>query len=406
MNELQPELPVETCTGCEVCRSVCPVGAIRMEADPRGFLHPKVNLSHCIHCGLCEEKCPALEEEDKSPLPPDEPGVFASWSRRRPFVKRSSSGGIFTELALETFKMGGVVFGARWTNDMKLTHGYCESPDELVAFCGSKYVQSEIGDAYRQAKRFLDEERQVLFSGTPCQIAGLKNFLGKAYDNLLSIDLLCHGVPPQRLFQKYLGELEHRFHGRAANYQFRDKKHGWNFPSIKATFTSGKQYVSFVTNDLYYIGFVKNLFLRPCCYHCRYARPRRLGDITLADFWGYRPHRIRYWGFHFGCSCIIVNTEAGKRFFEQIRGRCVVDERSLSEAAKSNTTLNGPVVPHPDSEAFWNEYIKNERFGELCSRYCPPEHHHPYLFRLIILKTRYRFLFPNWLARCVRMFKR
>jgi NAD-dependent dihydropyrimidine dehydrogenase PreA subunit len=302
------------CTGCSACVQKCPKQCISFEEDREGFKYPKVKLSVCIDCGLCEKVCPVLQQDK----PRNPVIVYAAKNSNLSTRLASSSGGIFALLAETILRQNGVVFGARFDNEWNVIHDYTESLDGLSVFLGSKYVQSKIGNTYKYAERFLKEGRKVLFSGTPCQIVGLKKYLRKDYDTLLTVDFVCHGVPSPMIWRGYLNEKIRPLGVDGRNMvsqlslkdlpvitgiSFRDKRYGWKKYGFsvraKSASKADKNLVSQsveVTDktllyephkaNLYMKGFLKNLYLRPSCYACPAKCGKSGADYTLADFWG------------------------------------------------------------------------------------------------------------------------
>lgn len=302
------------CTGCSACVQKCPKQCISFEEDREGFKYPKVKLSVCIDCGLCEKVCPVLQQDK----PRNPVIVYAAKNSNLSTRLASSSGGIFALLAETILRQNGVVFGARFDNEWNVIHDYTESLDGLSVFLGSKYVQSKIGYTYKYAERFLKEGRKVLFSGTPCQIVGLKKYLRKDYDTLLTVDFVCHGVPSPMIWRGYLNEKIRPLGVDGRNMvsqlslkdlpvitgiSFRDKRYGWKkfgfSVRAKSASKADKNLVSQsveVTDktllyephkaNLYMKGFLKNLYLRPSCYACPAKCGKSGADYTLADFWG------------------------------------------------------------------------------------------------------------------------
>lgn len=265
------------CCGCSSCAQCCPKQSITMHEDKEGFLYPQVNVETCIDCGLCKKVCPELDTNEKRiPLQ-----ALAAINKKEDIRLASSSGGIFTLLAEKILHEGGVVFGARFDNEWQVTLDCTDTIDGLSAFRGSKYLQARVGDTYKQCERFLKERRKVLFSGTPCQIAGLKHFLKKEYENLYLVDIACHGVPSPKVWRKYLTETNQY----PRSIQFRNKKNGWRnyFLTIES---AAKSYCVPFNEDPYFLAFVRNLTLRPSCFACPFKSGASGSDITLADFWG------------------------------------------------------------------------------------------------------------------------
>lgn len=293
------------CCGCSACKQICPRQCIAMRKDAEGFLYPEVEVANCIECGMCEEVCPVIHpHEARIPT-----AVYAAINRDERAREASSSGGIFPLLAEGILAEGGVVFGAAFNADKNVVHGYAEEPEGVAAFRGSKYVQSDIGDSFLKAESFLKAGRKVLFTGTPCQVAGLKRFLRKEYANLLAVDIACHGVPSPTIWQSYLTEFIEKNNiqvdgedcpstgkGRQCvrSISFRDKSKGWNRYSLAISLSSGKggvdEEVRYIKEDTftnpYLRGFGRDLFLRPSCYHCPAKKLRSESDLTIGDYWG------------------------------------------------------------------------------------------------------------------------
>ena len=271
------------CNGCHACFSVCPVRAISMKSDSEGFLRPVIEYDTCTGCGKCESVCPVLHPPI---LPDDDPVAFACKNTNEDIRLKSSSGGVFTALAEDIIDKGGVVFGARFDSDFSVFHGWADTKEGLESFRGSKYVQSKIGNAFIECKKFLEDGRTVLFSGTPCQIGGLKAFLGKEYDSLYTVDIICHGVPSPLLWEKYCDFRKSTAKEDIREVSFRFKSTGWKNYSVKMDFWDSTSYESSFRNDPYMKMFLKDVALRNSCYNCVFKGARRVSDITLADFWG------------------------------------------------------------------------------------------------------------------------
>ena len=274
------------CCGCSACASVCPRGCISMRADSEGFLYPEADAQACIDCGLCEKVCNELHPFTRSePLK-----VLAAVNRDEAVRMKSSSGGLFHLLAQRTIEEGGVVFGARFDSDWQVLIDYADTMEGVKAFMGSKYVQASIADSYKDARRFLSEGRKVLFSGTPCQIAGLHQFLRREYANLLTVDIVCHGTPSPKVWGLYLEEK--RKGGKVIrDVVFRDKSCSWKDYNISFTLDDGTGLRTERTEywkDLYMKAFVGDVTLRPSCYACKAKDCSSRSDLTLADFWGIR----------------------------------------------------------------------------------------------------------------------
>ena len=293
----------EHCCGCSACVHICPKHSISFQEDKEGFLYPKVDLETCIDCGLCEKVCPVVNQEpEREPLQ-----VYAAKNDDESIRHKSSSGGLFTLLAEKIIEDGGVVFGARFNENWEVVHDYTDTIEGLEPFRGSKYVQSAVGESFKQAETFLKAGRKVMFTGTPCQIAGLKNFLRKDYKNLLAVDFVCHGVPSPLVWRMYLEEEVARQGNAGKNsvlaspkdapvltgVNFRDKSVGWKkfsfVLSISKASAVGEQnsvLSSVFTENDYMRAFLSNLSLRPSCFNCSSKAGKSGADITIGDFWG------------------------------------------------------------------------------------------------------------------------
>ncbi len=272
------------CCGCGACASVCPKRCIAMHQDREGFLYPEVDKDICVGCGLCEKVCNELHPfEKQSPLK-----VLAAINKDESVRLKSSSGGIFHILASRIIAEGGVVFGARFDEDWQVVIDYAEDIKGIEAFMGSKYVQARIGNAYKDAERFLSEGRKVLFTGTPCQVAGLHQFLRKQYDNLLTVDFVCHGTPSPKVWGMYLDEVVGP-HKDVRTIGFGNKKHRWKKFGFNLEYNESDNTVSLLSSfhqNPYMKAFLDDLILRPSCYDCKARGGGSGSDITIADFWG------------------------------------------------------------------------------------------------------------------------
>lgn len=305
------------CCGCNACVQRCPKQCISVQEDEEGFLYPIVDLSICIDCGLCEKVCPVLNQgSERNPIE-----VFAAVNKDDSIRMQSSSGGIFTALAEQIIQEKGVVFGARFDEKWEVKHDYTETIEGLKAFRGSKYVQSRIGDTYSKAEFFLKAGRKVMFTGTPCQIAGLRLFLRKEYENLLSVDIICHGVPSPMIWRKY---LEDKIKQQGMDYiqsiSFRGKGTGWKNYSFNIKYKKGYSESSFseyASQNIFMKGFLADLYLRPSCYACPTKKLKSGSDITLGDFWGIQLIKPEL-DDDKGLTAIIINTKKGKVIIEDL----------------------------------------------------------------------------------------
>ena len=265
--------------------------------------------------------------------------------------KNSSSGGIFYLLAEYVISRGGVVFGARFDESFQVCHGYAQDMEGVKVFMQSKYVQSSAGSVYKDAKAFLEEGRMVLFSGTPCQVSALKSFLSKDYENLITTDFICHGVPSRRIWREYIEELRDGKKIRSVN--FRDKTEGWRVFSLKVEFEDGSVYRKNLDEDTFVKGFLQNLYLRPSCYECRYRGFDRPADVTLADFWGVQDVLPEFFDDK-GTSIVIIRNELVESILEEYRDSLIIKEISEETLRKTNTAIEKSCTAHPKREEFFN----------------------------------------------------
>lgn len=300
------------CSGCSACANICPKNCIVMQRDDEGFSYPKINHEICIQCGRCEKVCPALNF--KSATIDKLPEVFVAIYPDAKIRRHSSSGGAFTALSEIILKNGGIIFGAGFNEDWRVVHMSAENLDELENLRGSKYVQSQIGDVYKRVKVELENNRKVLFSGTPCQCAGLKSFLGKDYSNLLTVDIICHGTPSPLLLENYL-EYITKGHD-IAHVNFRSKRFGWTNNHVEVNFFDCGYYAKSNRQDLYLYHFLHGLIERPSCHECKFKFPNSKSDLTIGDAWGVQNFAPKFFDNR-GTSLVVVHTAKGKNFLSK-----------------------------------------------------------------------------------------
>lgn len=354
------------CCGCTACVSACPKNCISMSADREGFLYPVVDSVKCIDCGLCEKVCPVLHPVNNE----TEPLVYAAINNNEAVRMQSSSGGIFTLIAEYVLEHGGVVFGACFDSDWNVIHDYTETKDGLARFRGSKYVQSHVGICFTQVKTFLDSGREVLFSGTPCQVAGLKNYLRKPYSNLFTVDLVCHGVPSPEVWRRYLQEAVCRVYGikkknviNLGEYiydiSFRAKDKGWKKYNIKIIFRNGKVEMMPFFENSYMNVFLSDLSLRPSCYACPTKLHHVQSDITLADFWGVNEIKPDI-DDDKGCGLILINCEEKLDFLYKMN--CQLLQQQLERVVEYNPCILSTVNEPANRDFFWAVYYYKKDF--------------------------------------------
>lgn len=338
---------VPTCSGCEACVNICPVDAISMQRDKHGFRFPVISESVCVGCRMCLDICPVLNPD--TPILHRfaiEPKVYAAWAQDQEITEKSSSGGMFFLLAEKIISQGGYVFGAVLSDQLRAEHRMASNTLQIMAMQGSKYIQSHIGFVYREVKSRLRNGSYVLFSGTPCQIAGLLCFLGKHPPKLITCEVLCHGVPSDTLFEKYVDWMQRRFRSSLLRLAFRDKRQGWKKYGLVHVFSNGKIYFECFQQNPYMSAYLKNLCLRKGCFTCPATRLPRVADITLGDFWGIERFHPE-WKNSQGISLVLLNSVVGMSLFESIGSRQKESfPMPLQQAVKKNPIITRPVCEH------------------------------------------------------------
>lgn len=334
------------CTGCSACYSICPQNAIIMQENEEGFLYPKINQSLCINCGLCKKVCPSLNYKFNNKEKPECYAAMANDEIR----KISSSGGAFTVFANYILSKNGIVCGATYNDNMNVEHIIIDNINDLKKMNGSKYVQSNINNCYKQIKEYLLQDKFVLFSGCPCQVAGLTNYLGKQYDKLLTLDLICHGVPSPLVFKKYLEEQYPN--EKITNVIFRDKTFGWNTNMHINVSSKEKNNIKYFENDLFFKLFFSNMSLRKNCGTCNYTKFPRTGDVTIADFWGI----TKDCNDNKGTSLLFINNNKGDKYFNFVKQDFkLVKRKPINLAEKNQVNLKYPSREHPARDQFFKD---------------------------------------------------
>lgn len=364
----------DRCTGCHACANICPKQCIAMEKDSEGFLYPVVNTKQCINCGVCEKICPILS--GKTAADGRDIKAYAAINNNEEIRLKSSSGGMFTLVAEKVLGNSGVVFGATFDKDFNVVHAYTETKEELEQFRGSKYVQSKIGETYKQAKSFLESGRMVLFTGTPCQIGGLYAYLGKDYENLITQDFICHGVPSPMVWQKYLEYRESISRASVRKISFRYKKYGWKKYSVALEFSNATEYLTRFTEDPYMQVFLRDLCLRPSCYDCAFKTKYRQADITLADFWGI-DKVLPEMDDDKGTSLLIIHSEKGTRLFHDIENSLTSQLVNLDDVLKYNSSMLKSVSLPRNREIFIKK-MQNKPFDKTYNKF----HRNAFIVRL------------------------
>lgn len=338
------------CSGCTACKSICGKQAISMKSDALGFKYPIVDINKCVECGLCEKVC-AFNEFYLTPDNFSQPYAFAARNKSIEEVEKSRSGGLFAAISDYVLDNDGVVYGAGYDSSFRVLHKRATDKNQRDELRGSKYVQSDMGTIFLDVARDLKNDLIVLFSGTPCQTAGLSSFLRLRkikLDNLIICDIVCHGVPAPNIWSDYLKYIQHREGGKITKVNFRDKqRYGWT--AHRESFE-----IDNTTYTTYTTTFYQHIMFRPSCGKCYYSNLRRTGDITLADYWGWQKTNPDINIDDKGVSLIFVNTNKGKILIERIKDRLILYPAKLEDCLQPN--LQHPTQPHPKSADFAKDY--------------------------------------------------
>ena len=378
----------EYCTGCRACEQLCAHHAIEMKPDKEGFLSVYIDRDKCVDCGLCQNRCPQNALMQKS-----EPLMsLAVRDRDDKELGVSASGGAFAAAARVILQRGGVIVGAAYHDDMTVGHFVVDRLENLHKVQSSKYVQSNTEATYSQVKELLIRGREVLYSGTPCQIGGLRAYLRKDYDTLYTMDLICHGVASPKLFAKYLVWLGGKMKGKIIGYDFRDKSCGWGLDYMTKTKTKTKTKPS--TLDPYYYHFLEGTTYRECCYRCNYCTKERVGDITIGDYWGIEKEHPEFYSTR-GVSCLLVNSEKGERLWSIVKDEFETVESTFEQVAKANHNLTRPTQRTPLRDVIY-QHIDDMEVNE----YFATQLKIPFN-----LKARFKLLLPKGLKVWIKKHK-
>ena len=330
----------DLCTGCRACEQVCAHHAVSFCEDEEGFLVPHIEAKLCVDCGLCQKRCPQNTGVVKYPAK----DVYAARDKNDDEIYHSASGGVFAVAARHILLKGGYVVGAAYERNYEVSHILTNEMGDLPKLQSSKYVQSNTKDTYSKVKELLNAGIYVLYSGTPCQIGGLRAYLHKDYENLFTMEVICHGVPSPKLFQRYIRWTEKRLKGKLLFFDFRDKSYGWGLDYMTKTKTKTKTKTCVL--DPYYIYFLHCKTYRECCYHCKYCTPSRVSDFTIGDYWGLEHEHPEFYSSK-GVSCVLVNTEKGQSLWEAIKEEFEYIDSNFDRVARLNHNLRTP-SPRPE----------------------------------------------------------
>lgn len=359
------------CCGCNACGDICPTQAITFPRDIEGFWYPKVDLDKCINCGLCEKTCPNLNIKSLKKNDFDRPAkAIAAINKNLAVRWDSTSGGAFSALAKAMYDQGGYVSGSVYTEDFHVRNFISNNPKDLKALRSSKYLESYAEGLYKEIRNLLKKGEKVLVCGTPCQMAGLRSFLGKDYDNLIIVDFICRGVNSPKVYRSYLDSLEKRYGSKVVAVKAKNKELGWRNLTRKVTFENGETYYGILMDDDFRRGYHTNVFCRPSCYKCVFKGFPRMSDITLADFWGIEKYDKNL-DNNVGTSLILINSKKGERYFESVKNLFEFKELPLESAFNGNIAIHKSIEPPLiDRKVFFEDLDKNG-FDYVVGKYFP-----------------------------------
>lgn len=354
------------CCGCTACQHACPQNAITMKEDKQGFKYPEIDVLRCTHCGLCRKICPFTMLK-KSATPHYQ--VFAARHKSKAVLERSSSGGMFTAFSDYVLDRGGTVYGCKYDSDFKLVHLRVADRSGRDSLCGSKYVQSDLGDCYVQIREDLTDGKDVCFIGTPCQCAGLQSFLTKTdHSKLVTVALICHGVPSPKLFREYLDYCNEKRKAKITDYEQRPKHRHWgHIERARFIYDNGDSDSDSVLSQGWKWLFYSNAALRPCCYECPWAKGGHTADVTVGDYWGIEECMPDFYD-RMGVSAVLINTPKGEYVFDEVADTLEIRRSCFEDVIKKNPNLTAPSKPLTDREKFWSVY-RQKGFSALIARY-------------------------------------
>ncbi len=353
------------CCGCKMCADICPKDAIRFETDNEGFWYPKADAEKCVSCGLCVRKCPVLcQTENKNAFSPD---VYCAWIKDDIVRMKSTSGGMYYALAQTMLAQGGYLCGCVFSEDWKSAlHIIGNTQEDLERLYRSKYFQSDTAGIYREVKELLDKGQKLLFSGSPCQNAALREYLGKEYENLVQCDFVCRGINSPKAHKANVEELERKYNSGVSFFNFKNKSKGWTSLGLLVRFQNGQEDFTDRNTSAWTKGYIAyNLYMRPSCEHCRFKKIPRVSDISFADFWGLKSSREN---MEKGMSLVMVNTEKGRQFYEQAKPLLHSEAQTLEKAIAGNACiLNSPIYDRKKRDEFFR-CVDTEDFSKLVFR--------------------------------------
>lgn len=380
----------QDCCGCTVCASVCPQHCITMVEDSEGFQYPLVDKGKCINCHICEKKCPVIDREKTVATPELDkteinhralevaenlPEASVCFLKDEKLRQQSTSGGFFTALAQHVFSLGGVVCGVILDEKQKVIHDFVENEVALEKMRRSKYVQSNQVGIYQKVKKELESNRTVLYSGTPCQVVGLQSFLGHTYENLITVDVFCHGVGSPLYWEKYVQYISQKMNSPVKEVHFREKTYGYNSACLAVYFQNGKSVHKGHDDDWYWIAFSKNYIYRPSCYACAFKTINHSTDFTIGDFWNTRGLPEKFKDAN-GCSLVLCHSKKAQQLMDSVHSSLEITNIELEDALNVNgghqasMLVTSPSVP-VSREKFFDDIKRGANPEELCKAYLP-----------------------------------
>ena len=357
------------CTGCTACANICPKKAIVMKEDFEGFLYPEIDKNKCVNCGLCDKTCPILSTEKRKEHNTME--AFAVRCKEYEILKTSTSGGFFTPLAEYIINNKGIVFGVGFDKDLNICHKEARIINEIQEFRGSKYVQSFLGNTFIKVKEYLDNDKFVLFSGTPCQVEGLKKFLKKEYNNLVTVDVICHGVPSPKLWRKYLEYQEKKHNSKIVQVSFRSKQYGYHSGTMKLKFENGNEYYGSARVDYMLKSFFKEISSRPACYECKFKNRNHISDITIYDCWSIHKLCSQVVDDDLGYTNIIIHSSNGKRIFNKISEKLEIYKVDIDKQIEyDGIMVEHSAKPNSNRESYYKE-LDEEKLEKHIKKFIP-----------------------------------
>ncbi len=368
-------IPVENCSSCGACANACVRGAISMKLDAEGFYRPFIDAEKCLQCGVCEKVCPWMNAIENPNVASCVPQTVAAFAKEESIRMDSSSGGIFTVLAEKILNDGGVVVGVAQLSPTKFGHIVVDNMADLEKLRGSKYVQADVGMVYRKVRSLLKCGKKVLFSGTPCQIAALYSVLGHVAISaeLTTVDIVCHGTPSVKVFEKYIAEIEKDMSAHVLSTRFRDKRNGWRLFSMTSSLNT-------ISGDCFQISedhhknrfmrvFLQNICLNSSCSNCHYGKLPRIADISLADYWNIA-RNYPHMDDGKGTSIVLLNTDHGRKLFNSVADRVVQCMSKIEYAIAGVPSIVCSSKPHSKRSVFFAD-LTRYNLDELIKKYCP-----------------------------------